>query len=168
MIERWLHHTPAVHPSAWIHPAATVIGEVTLGPLVGVWPGAVLRGDQGAIHIEEQTSIQDLSVVHATGGKSTTRVGPRTTVGHRVILHGCEIHGESLIGMGAILLDGCVVEERCIIGAGALIPEGKRIPAGSLVLGSPGRVVRELRKEDYEKIEIGWRTYVRLIGEYRG
>lgn len=168
MIQSWSRHSPVIDPEAWVHATATVIGEVQLSAQVGIWPGCVLRGDQGAIFVGEQSNIQDLSVVHATGGHSNTWIGPRVTVGHRVILHGCRVEGESLIGMGAILLDNCVVEPGCIVGAGALIPEGRRIPAGSLVLGSPGRVVRQLREEDYEKIRHGWRTYVRLIGEYRG
>jgi gamma-carbonic anhydrase len=166
MIQSWSIHHPVIDPSAWVHPSATIIGEVQLSAQVGIWPGCVLRGDQGGIFVGEQSNIQDLSVVHATGGRSQTWIGSRVTVGHRVILHGCRVEGESLIGMGAILLDNCVVEAGCIVGAGALIPEGRRIPAGSLVLGSPGRVVRELREEDYERIRNGWRTYVRLIGEY--
>ena len=143
------------------------MGEVFLGEEVSIWPGTVLRGDQGAIHIGEGSNIQDLSMVHATGGISRTLIGPRVTVGHRVILHGCEVMGDSLIGMGSILLDNCVIEPGCIIGAGALIPEGKRIPAGSLVLGSPGKVVRSLTEADYKKIRVGYETYKRLKDEYR-
>jgi carbonic anhydrase/acetyltransferase-like protein (isoleucine patch superfamily) len=143
------------------------MGEVFLGEDVSIWPTVVLRGDQGAIHIGECSNIQDGSVVHATGGISEVRVGPRVTVGHRVILHGCEVLGESLIGMGSILLDNCIIEPGCIIGAGSLIPEGRRIPSGSLVLGSPGKVVRQLGPRDYERIRIGYETYKRLKEEYR-
>lgn len=167
MISAYLQKFPQVDPSAWVHPSATLIGEIFIGAEVGIWPGVVLRGDQGSITIREQSNIQDLSVIHATGGLSQTYVGPRVTVGHRVILHGCSVEGDSLIGMGAILLDNCVIEPNCIIGAGALIPEGKRIPQGSLVLGSPGKVVRTLESRDYAKIRHAWSTYVRLLGEYR-
>lgn len=129
--------------------------------------GGGARGDQGSIYIGEGSNIQDLSMVHATGGISKTVIGPRVTVGHRVILHGCEVMGDSLIGMGSILLDNCVIEPHCIIGAGTLIPEGKRIPSHSLVLGSPGKVVRTLTESDYKKIRVGFETYKRLKEEYR-
>src|SRR3954447_25988944 len=108
-LERYKEFTPRVHPSAYVHERATVIGEVTIGAESSIWPGAVLRGDDGAIVIGEQTSIQDLSVIHATTGLSKTTVGTRVTVGHRVILHGCTIEDDCLIGMGAILLDNCVI-----------------------------------------------------------
>jgi carbonic anhydrase/acetyltransferase-like protein (isoleucine patch superfamily) len=167
MLEPYLHHVPRIAKSAWIHPSATLMGEVTLGEEVSIWPGVVLRGDQGAIEIGDQSNLQDLTVAHATGGVSRTVVGPRVTVGHRVLLHGCHVLGDSLIGMGSILLDNCVIEPGCILGAGTLIPEGRRIPSGSLVLGSPGRVVRTLTEADYARIRTGCETYRRLKEEYR-
>jgi carbonic anhydrase/acetyltransferase-like protein (isoleucine patch superfamily) len=167
MLQAYRQFFPQVAASAWVHPSAVVMGEVFLGEDVSIWPGSVLRGDQGSITIGEGSNIQDLSMVHATGGLSHTVIGARVTVGHRVILHGCTVMEDCLIGMGSILLDNCVIEPGCIIGAGALIPEGKRIPAGSLVLGMPGKVVRKLGEEDYRKIRNGYETYRRLKEEYR-
>lgn len=167
MIEKYLQHSPRIHPSAWLHPSAVVIGEVEISAGVGIWPGVVLRGDQGSISIGEETNIQDLTVAHATGGKSHCWIGPRVTVGHRVILHGCRVEEDCLIGMGSILLDNCVIEPGCIIGAGALVSAGKRIPSGSLVLGNPGKIVRQLREADYEQIRHAHRTYLRLLQEHR-
>lgn len=166
MIESYLHYTPRIHPTAWVHPLACLMGDVTLGANVSVWPGVVLRGDQGSIEIGEDTNLQDGTIAHATGGRSKVFIGPRVVVGHRVILHGCQVEGDSLIGMGSILLDNAVIEPGCIIGAGALIPEGKRIPSGSLVLGSPGKIVRTLTDIDYERIKIGVQTYISLKQEY--
>ena len=167
MIEKYLHHTPKIHPSAWVHASAVVIGEVELAADVGIWPTVVLRGYQGSIYIGEESNIQDGSVVHATGGKSHTWIGPRVTVGHRVILHGCRVEEDCLIGMGSILLDNCVIEPGCIIGAGALVGGGKRIPRGSLVLGNPGKIVRQLGEADYAQIAHAHRTYLRLKEEHR-
>lgn len=166
MIEPYLHSTPSLHPTAWVHPLACLMGDVTLGANVSIWPGVILRGDQGSITIEEDTNIQDGSVAHATGGRSTVFIGPRVVVGHRVILHGCRVEGDSLIGMGSIILDNTVIEPGCIIGAGSLIPEGKRIPSGSLVIGSPGKIVRTLSVHDYERIKIGVQTYINLKDVY--
>lgn len=159
--------SPVVHPSAWVHASAQLLGDVRLGPRVSVWPGVVLRGDQGAIEVGEETNLQDLTVAHATGGLSTVRIGARVTVGHRVILHGCVVEDDCLIGMGSILLDNCHVERGCIIGAGAVVPVGMRIPAGSLVLGMPAKVVRPLREKDYEQIRTGCAAYLELADRYR-
>ena len=159
MIETFLHHHPQIDPTAWCHAASTVIGEVTLGARVSVWPSAVLRGDMGPIVFGADANLQDGAVVHNTGGKSVTTIGERVTVGHRAILHGCTVEHDVLVGMGAILLDNCHIEPNCVIGAGALVPMGRRIPAGSLVLGSPGRVVRPLREDDLAWIAHSWRVY---------
>jgi len=120
--------SPRVDPSAWVHPMATLIGEVTLAPRVSVWPGVVLRGDQGAIVIGEESNLQDGTIAHCTGALSTTTVGARVTVGHRVLLHGCTVGDDCLVGMGAILLDNCVIEPLSVVGAGALVPAGRRFP----------------------------------------
>ncbi len=167
MIETFLHHHPDIDPTAWVHAAACVIGEVTLGPQVSVWPSAVMRGDMGPIVFGEASNLQDGAVVHNTGGKSTTTIGARVTVGHRAVLHGCTVEDDCLIGMGAILLDNCHVESKCVIGAGALVPMGKRIPSGSLVLGSPGRVARVLREADIAWIAHSWRVYSETAERYR-
>ncbi len=159
MIQIYKDIDPRIHESAWIHPDATVIGDVDLAAGVSVWPRAVLRGDMGRIEIDEDTNIQDGAIAHDTEGKSVTRIGPRVTVGHGAILHGCIAEGDSILGMGCILLDNCVIGEHCIIGAGALVPMGKVIPPRSMVLGSPGKVVRQITDKELEWIHYSWTAY---------
>ena len=166
MIEAYLHMIPRVDPTAFVHEGAYVLGDVSLGARVSIWPTTVLRGDQGAIVVGDDSNIQDGSVVHATGGVSLTNVGARVTVGHRAILHGCTVGDDCLVGMGSIVLDNAVIERNCIVGAGALVPVGMRVPEGSLVLGTPARVVRKLTEKDYDRIATGTTTYVRLAAEY--
>src|SRR5688572_19129022 len=108
-LERYKQHVPDLHPEAYVHEDATLIGDVHVGAEASIWPGAVLRGDDGTIRIGARTSVQDGSVIHTTKGLSRTTVGERCTVGHNVILHGCTVEDECLIGMGAILLDNCVI-----------------------------------------------------------
>jgi carbonic anhydrase/acetyltransferase-like protein (isoleucine patch superfamily) len=159
---------PQVDADAFVHESAQLTGDVHLARGVSIWHGCVLRGDQGSIRIGEESNIQDLSVIHCTGGLSEVRIGCRVTVGHRTILHGCIIDDDCLVGMGAILMDNCHIEPWCIIGAGALIPAGRRIPSGSLVLGSPGRVVREIRPEERDSwIRHGHQEYMRLAVEHK-
>jgi carbonic anhydrase/acetyltransferase-like protein (isoleucine patch superfamily) len=153
-----------VDPTAWIHPSAVLMGDVTLSARVSVWPTVVLRGDQGEIVVGEDSNLQDGTIAHATGGFSTVRVGARVTVGHRVILHGCQVGDDVLVGMGSILLDNCVIEPWCLIAAGALVPVGARIPSGSVVMGNPGRVVRQFTDRDRAMIEGGVAAY-RMLAE---
>ena len=127
----------------WVAPSARVLGNVLLGDEASVWFGAVLRGDNEPIAIGPRSNIQDLAVVHTDWGFPAT-VGADCTIGHRAILHGCTIGENSLVGMGAIVLNGAVIGRNCLIGAGALIPERKAIPDNSLVVGMPGKVVRQL------------------------
>ncbi len=166
-LERYGTLSPNVDPTAYVHASAQLLGDVTLGANVSVWPGVVLRGDQGAIRIGADTNLQDLTCAHATGGFSTVTVGARVTVGHRVILHGCTVEDDCLIGMGSILLDNCHIEPWCIIGAGAVVPVGMRIPSGSLVLGMPGTVIRPLKDSDRRQIEGGKEAYLQLAAKYR-
>lgn len=126
----------------YLAPNATVVGDVTLETGVNIWYGAVLRGDSGAIRIGEGTNIQDNAVIH-----DATTVGKHCTVGHGAILHGCTVGDRCLIGMGAIVLNGAVLEEDCLVGAGALVTGTLHAPAGSLVLGNPARVVKQLTPE---------------------
>ncbi|MEC7948731.1 MAG: gamma carbonic anhydrase family protein [Myxococcota bacterium] len=168
-IDSHRHHTPVIEEDVWVDPSAVIIGEVRLRRRCNIWPGVVLRGDQGGIDIGEETSIQDGSIGHATLGRSVTKVGARCTVGHRVILHGCTVEDDCLIGMGAILLDGCVVGRGSIVAAGAVVPPDKEIPPGSMVVGVPGRVVRAVSaREHVEYIEHGRAEYLRLAAEYGG
>lgn len=150
-----------------MHANAVIIGDVELAAGVNIWPGVVLRGDQGAIRIGAESNIQDGSIAHATGGISSTTIGAGCTVGHRALLHGCTVSDHCLIGMGSIILDNAHVGEWCVIGAGALVPVGARIPPRSLVLGIPGRVVRAVSERDLERIEIGRKTYLELARTYR-
>lgn len=168
MIQSFRGRTPQIHPSAWVHPAATLIGEVVLGPRVTVWPGAVLRGDMGLIRVDADSNIQDGAIAHVTDGVSQTLIGPRVTVGHGVILHGCVVEGDAIIGMGAILLDNCVIPRRSIVGAGALVTSNKRFEPGGLLLGSPARRARELREKDDEWIHYSWTHYQETAVHYPG
>jgi len=145
---------------------ATVIGDVTLTDDVNIWFGAVVRADRDSIAVGAGSNIQDNAVVHTTPG-FPVRIGAGVSVGHGAILHGCTIEDDVLVGMGAIVLNGAVVGEGSIIGAGAVVTEGKEIPPRSLVLGVPGKVVRETTPEQQEKIVHNAREYIRLAGGYR-
>ena len=134
---------PDLAPSCWAAPNATLIGKVRLQHDASVWFGAVLRGDNELIDIGARSNVQDNCVLHTDMGSPLT-VGPDCTIGHMVMLHGCTIGRNSLIGIGAVILNGAVIGENCLIGAKALISERKVIPPGSLVMGAPGKVVRQL------------------------
>lgn len=167
MIEAYKGLMPRVHPEAWVHDNAVLIGDVEIAARANVWPGCVLRGDQGSISVGEETSIQDGTIAHSTGGMSTTSIGARCTVGHRVVLHGCTVADDCLIGMGAILLDNCEIGSGSIIGAGALIPVGKKIPPRSKVMGIPGKIVGEVSDWEYQlMIGGGHHEYQKLLSDY--
>lgn len=131
----------------WVADSASVIGDVVLGENSSVWYGATVRGDTATISIGENTNIQDGSVIHADEGVPTS-IGKNCTIGHMVMLHGCTLADECLIGIGATVLNGAKIGKHCIIGAHALIPEGKEIPDGSVVMGMPGKVVKTLTEEE--------------------
>ncbi len=168
------HHgsTPQLAPGVWVHPRATVIGEVSLGADVSVWPGAVIRGDVNSITIGEATNIQDGSVLHVShktpldpaGGPLV--IGARVTVGHAVILHACNIEDECLIGMGSIILDRAVVKRHVLLGAGSLVPEGKILESGYLYLGRPAKQVRPLTAEEIAHFSYSARHYIKLAQSY--
>ena len=139
--------SPEIDATAWVAPSGQVIGNVRLGAGASVWFGAVLRGDNEPITVGEGTNIQENTVCHTDMGYPLS-IGRDCTIGHRAMLHGCTIEDESLIGMGATVLNGARIGRNCLIGACALITEGKEIPPGSLVLGSPGKVVRALSDEE--------------------
>ena len=140
---------PRVAASAWVADTAQVIGNVVLGENASVWFGTVVRGDTEAITIGAGTNIQDASVLHADFGQPLV-IGERVTVGHQVMLHGCTIGDETLIGIGAIVLNGARIGKNCLVGAGALVTEGKEFPDGSMIIGSPAKAVRELSPEHIE------------------
>ena len=162
-----LIHRPTIHPDAFVHPAAHVIGNVTLGARVSVWPTAVLRGDSDAITIGEDSNVQDGTVVHVDPGVPCT-IGARVAIGHRAIVHGATVQDDCLIGMGAILLNGVVVGSGSIVGAGAVCREGMPIPPNSLVVGVPGKVIRETTLEERARIGHTVAAYLALQKEHRG
>ena len=158
---------PTIHPTAFVHEAAHVIGDVTLGARVSIWPTAVLRGDTDSITVGEDSNIQDGSIVHLDHGVPCT-IGARVAVGHRAIIHGATVHDDCLIGMGAILLNRVEVGSWSIIGAGAVCREGMVIPEGSLVVGVPAKVIRQTTDAERVRIRMTVQSYVDLQGQYRG
>ncbi len=155
-----------IDSSAWIAPTATVLGEVHIGARSSVWFGAVIRGDVEAIRIGEDTNIQDLACLHSDPGKPCT-LGSRITMGHQAIVHGATVEDECLIGIGAIVLNDAHIGQHSIIGAGAVVTEGKIIPPRSLVLGMPGKVIRQITDEDLERIHHGHQHYVAAAAQYK-
>ncbi len=143
----------------WIAPGAIVVGNVILKKNSSIWFGAVLRGDNETITVGMNSNVQDQSVLHTDVGKPLV-IGDNVTIGHRVMLHGCTIGDGSLIGIGAIVLNGAKIGKNCLIGAGALITEGKEIPDNSVVMGAPGKVIRELTPEQAAVIAAGVQFYV--------
>ena len=151
--------TPQVDSTAWIADSAQVMGHVTLGPDASVWFGCVLRGDTESMTIGEGSNIQDLTVMHADHGLPLT-IGKHVTVGHKVMLHGCTIGDESLIGIGAIVLNGARIGKNCLVGAGSLVTEGKEFPDGSMIMGTPAKVVRQLTPEQIEGLRLSAQHYI--------
>ncbi len=145
---------------AYIAPNATVVGDVVLGKNASIWYGAVLRGDRGTITIGEGTNIQDNCVVH-----EKTTIGDRCTIGHGAIVHGCTMGDDSMIGMGAIVLTGAKIGRHCLIGAGAVVTGKMDAPDGSLILGSPAKIVKEVSAEMIAEIEKDAALYVELARE---
>jgi len=157
---------PVLGPDAWVAPNATVIGDVRLGDNASIWWNAVVRGDNDTITIGACSNIQDGSVLHVDAGVPLT-VGANVTVGHQVMLHGCTIGDESLIGIKSVILNRAVIGRHCIIGANSLIPEGKVIPERSLVMGSPGKVVRQLSDDEVARLLMAAEGYVENARRYR-
>ena len=139
--------TPSVGSQVFIAQGAVVVGDVTLHTQSSIWYGAVLRGDINSIHVGSRSNIQDGAVVHVSDDHAAI-IGDDVTVGHRAIVHACRVENEVLVGMGAILLDGCHIGPRSIIAAGALVPKGMIVPEGSLVVGTPGRIIRSLSEDE--------------------
>lgn len=161
LVRSFQDFTPQIHPSARLAETAAVIGDVALEENVTIWYGAVLRGDVGPIRIGRGSNIQDNCTVHCAVDVPTV-VGENVVVGHGAILHSCTVGDGCLIGMGAILLDGCVIGEGSVIAAGALVPPGKSIPPRSLVMGVPGRVVRQVTEEEAAATLANAARYVEL------
>lgn len=174
MILRYKDSFPKIANSAWIAPSADIIGDVEIGEDSSVWFGCVIRGDVHYIKIGKRVSIQDLSMIHVTHFKKEksindgypTIIKDDVTIAHKVMLHGCIINRACLIGMSATILDGAEIGEESIVGAGALVTQNKKFPPRSLILGSPAKVVRELTKEEIEKIYYNSQNYVKYKNEY--
>jgi carbonic anhydrase/acetyltransferase-like protein (isoleucine patch superfamily) len=153
------------HPQSWVAPNATLIGKVQLDAGASVWFNVVMRGDNELIHIGENSNVQDGSVLHTDMGHPLS-LGTGVTVGHKAMLHGCVVGDYSLIGINAVILNGVRIGKHCIIGANTLVPEGKEIPDGSLVIGSPGKVVRALTDEQKKMLEASAAHYVQNAQRY--
>jgi len=152
-------------PDSWVAPNATLIGKVRLQKGASVWFGAVLRGDNELIDIGEDSNVQDGTVMHTDAGIELI-IGKGVTIGHNAMLHGCSVGDYSLIGINAVILNGAKIGKHCIIGANSLIAEGKEIPDGSLVMGSPGKVVRQLTEAQMAMLQVSARHYVENARRY--
>jgi carbonic anhydrase/acetyltransferase-like protein (isoleucine patch superfamily) len=156
---------PQLGPGAWAAPSADLIGNVRLGACASVWFGAVLRGDNTPLILGEESNFQDGAIGHSDAGFPLT-IGARVTVGHQAILHGCTVHDDCLIGMGARILNGAVIETECIVGAAALVTEGKRFERGSLIVGAPARVVRQVTEEEKQALRVSATHYSEKAARY--
>jgi carbonic anhydrase/acetyltransferase-like protein (isoleucine patch superfamily) len=159
---------PAIHPRAFVAPGGVVIGDVEIGSDSSVWYQCVVRGDVNRIRIGARTNIQDATVVHVTTDRWPTTLEDDVTVGHRAVLHGCHVKSGALIGIGAIVLDGAVIGEGAQVAAGALISPRAEIPPGTLVMGVPARVKRDLSAEEIAGLREQARHYVELARQHRG
>ena len=157
---------PRIHPTAFVAPSATIIGDVTVGPRTSIWPGAVLRGDYGKIRVGAKCSIQDNVMVHCSAD-SPGVVGDRVTVAHNAIVHACRIGDECLIGAGAIIFDGARVGKHSILGVGTVVLEGRTIPPRSVAVGVPAKVTRRTTDADVRMIRESYRAYVKMAERYR-
>lgn len=167
MIRPYKNINPKIHATAYIEDSAQIIGDVEIGEYSSIWCNAVLRGDVHHIKLGARTNIQDNCVLHGTKGVWPVMLGNDITVGHNVTLHGCLIKDRCLIGMGSIILDGVEVGEDSIIGAGALVTERSVIPPRSLVLGMPGKIVRQLKDEEVARILKSAKNYIEYSEEHK-
>jgi carbonic anhydrase/acetyltransferase-like protein (isoleucine patch superfamily) len=174
-IRSFLDRTPQLGERVYVDPAATVIGDVTLGDDVSIWPGCVVRGDVNSIEIGARTNVQDGTIVHVTHEGPFTRpggfpavIGSDVTIGHGAIVHACRIGDFCLIGMGSTVLDGAVVCDYGFVGAGAVVPPGKTVGEGELWLGNPARCVRKLGDKEIEQLRYSAQHYMRLKDQYLG
>lgn len=158
---------PNVATNAFVAAEATLIGDVTLGERASVWPGAVIRADNEPIRIGDESNVQEGAVLHTDPGFALN-IGPRVTIGHQAMLHGCTIGEGSLIGIQAVVMNGAVVGANCLVGAGALVTEGKQFPERSLIMGVPAKVIRQLTDDDVAALARSAEVYVRKALSYPG
>lgn len=166
MIRPYKVELPKIDPESWIDENAQVIGKVEIGAKSSIWPLACLRGDVAAIKVGSHSNIQDGTMVHVGYGVNTV-IGDYVTIGHGAVIHGCIINSGVLVGMGAIILDGAEIGENSIVAAGALVAPGKKMPANSLIMGSPAKLVRQLREEEIKGSRENALEYVKLIDDYK-
>ncbi|MDQ6960159.1 MAG: gamma carbonic anhydrase family protein [Mariprofundaceae bacterium] len=167
MITSYLHWQPEIDPAAFVAESAEVIGRVSIGADASIWYQCVLRGDVHDIEIGMRSNIQDHTLIHTSEGIAPCIVGDDVTVGHRVILHGCEVQNRCLVGMGAILMDQCVLEEGCLLAAGSLVPERKVLRGGYLYTGVPARERRTLTDAENEFLTASAHHYVELAKTHK-
>lgn len=158
---------PAIDPSAWIAPTAAIIGDVRIGAESGVWFHCVLRGDANFIQIGKRTNIQDGTIVHVDPGEFSTVIGDDVTIGHACIIHGCQLHDNAFVGMGATVMNGAVIESGGVLAAGGLLTSGKRVAAGELWTGAPAKLRRVLTEEERLEFLSTAPHYVRNAGRFR-
>jgi len=159
------HLSPTIDATAWVAPSADLIGDVRLAARASIWFGAVIRADNTPILLGEEANFQDGAVGHSDPGAPLT-IGPRVTVGHQAILHGCTVGEEALIGMGARILNGAVIGPQCIVGAGALVTEGKVFEPRSLIVGSPARAIRIIGEEQVVMLRLSAAHYAEKAARY--
>jgi len=167
MIRPYQGTTPKIAESAYIDPSAQVIGDVVVGERSSVWPLVTIRGDVNHIRIGDETSVQDNSVLHVDHRLYPCLVGNRVTVGHSVVLHGCVVEDDALIGIGAIVLNGAKIGPGAIVAAGSLVPEGMDVPANTLVMGTPAKVKRAVTAGEQERFKQNCQNYVRVTAIYK-
>lgn len=158
---------PKIHESCWIAPSADIIGDVTIHSQSTVWFNVTIRGDVMPIKIGSQTNIQDGSTLHGTMGQCGVQIGDRVTVGHNVILHGCDIEDECLIGMGSVVMDKARIPKGSIVGAGSLVTEGSHFEEGMLILGSPAKAIRCLKPKEKEFLSVSANNYIEYSQWYQ-
>lgn len=166
-IYQFADHKPDIDPSAFVAAEATVIGDVVLRANSSVWHGAIIRADNATITVGEGSNIQDGAVLHADEGCPLT-IGDHVTVGHQAMLHGCTIGEGTLVGIQAVVLNNAIIGKNCLIGAGAVVTEGKEFPDNSLIVGAPGRLVRQMSPEQVVKVRHNAEHYAAHQKEYRG
>ena len=156
---------PRIHPTVLVAPTSTIIGDVVIGPRTSIWPGAVIRADYGYIRIGSDCSIQDNSVVHCSA-ENPTIIGRGVTVAHNAVVHACRVGDECLIGVGALVFDGASIGKQTILGVGSTVLAGVKIPARSVAVGSPAKIIRRSTPRDLKLVKDSYKAYVNMSRRY--
>ena len=166
IIRELLGKTPQIGEGTFLAETATIIGDVVMGKNCSIWYNAVIRGDVHYIRMGDKVNVQDNAMLHCTYEKFPLTLGNNVSIGHNAIVHGCTIHDNVLIGMGAIVMDDCLVESNSIVGAGSVVTPGKQFPPRSLIMGTPAKVVKEVSEAQIQEMQASWKRYVALKNEY--